>query len=418
MRELYGRQSGAKGVACDRGRRGALAGAVLAASCAPIVTYVGPPAPDVMSAACPVRPTPIDAPAQPYVAQLEMEQSFQFAVMSDGTVRSRGGNHQGSLGLGTSTLGTSRPEPVPGLRDVAEVRSMFYNTACARTRQGEVWCWGRNEADMLGNDHVDDDTCAGAAGDIPCRLAPTRALGLTGATRIVVGSRQVCALRGDGSVWCWGASVYTPSSPPQRFTRPTRIEGVEGVVDLFPHGGGIAFVRTDGTVLPADTRIPAPATLPVGARTFSREGASLCTLLPDRTLRCWGTNFYGMTGLPPGNTLVPTPNDPGLRCVERVVMGTSHLCAIHTDGAVSCWGLNDDGEAGVAPERSAECRSDRVWRCVPRPTRVAGIDRVVDLAVRPFQTCAIRDDRSVWCWGSLEGRTTHVPERVMWWDAP
>ncbi|MEZ4390520.1 MAG: hypothetical protein R3A48_05440 [Polyangiales bacterium] len=81
-----------------------------------------------------------------------------FAVMGDGTVRARGNNRYGNLGLGTSS-DWSDWVTIPGLRDVVLVSGSSYG-ACALTRGGEVWCWGMGHSPLLSPLHLADDAIA------------------------------------------------------------------------------------------------------------------------------------------------------------------------------------------------------------------------------------------------------------------
>lgn len=81
-----------------------------------------------------------------------------YAVMGDGTVRARGNNRYGTLGLGTSS-DWSDWVTIPGLRDVVLVSGSSYG-ACALTRGGEVWCWGKGSSELLSPLHLPDDAIA------------------------------------------------------------------------------------------------------------------------------------------------------------------------------------------------------------------------------------------------------------------
>lgn len=67
------------------------------------------------------------------------------AVLADATVRCWGENRNGETGGTTSYAAAARelvtPSVVPGLTDVVDV-ALTYGSTCARTRTGDVHCWG------------------------------------------------------------------------------------------------------------------------------------------------------------------------------------------------------------------------------------------------------------------------------------
>jgi alpha-tubulin suppressor-like RCC1 family protein len=82
--------------------------------------------------------------------------------------------------------------PIAGLTQVTRVVAGEYFT-CALRADGTVWCLGPSSAHVTG-----DPTQA-----LPSNVARP-VVGLTGVTDLVAGARHACALRADGSVWCWG----------------------------------------------------------------------------------------------------------------------------------------------------------------------------------------------------------------------
>ena len=80
-------------------------------------------------------------------------------------------------------------------------------SACARRRDGTVWCWGSNQCDL------EDATVTGTPA-VPneCEWqftsAPWQIELPTQASSIVVGRSHACALLEDDSVWCWGSNVH------------------------------------------------------------------------------------------------------------------------------------------------------------------------------------------------------------------
>jgi hypothetical protein len=66
------------------------------------------------------------------------------------------------------------------------------NFRCALTETGKVYCDGTNDSGQLGNGQLDATTSSPVAG-------------LEDAVEVSVGASSACARRRDGSVWCWGA---------------------------------------------------------------------------------------------------------------------------------------------------------------------------------------------------------------------
>ena|GEM_PF-6881755 len=75
--------------------------------------------------------------------------------------------------------------------------------------------------------------------------------------------------------------------------------------------------------------------------------------------------------------------------------GESHTCAVKADGTVWCWGLNSNGQLGnnTTEQKNA-------------PVQVLGVGgsgyltNVAAVSTGTFHTCALKSDRTVWCWGS------------------
>ncbi len=117
------------------------------------------------------------------------------ALLGDRTVRCWGGNGDGATGygqLGDGTLNNSAtPVEVVGLDDVVEVRAGGWST-CAIRGNGSVWCWGYGEGGTLG-----DGTAANSS--VPVQVAT-----IANAERLAVGRFHACAALSDTSIWCWG----------------------------------------------------------------------------------------------------------------------------------------------------------------------------------------------------------------------
>jgi alpha-tubulin suppressor-like RCC1 family protein len=100
------------------------------------------------------------------------------------------GGHPGGYATGRQRL-----VEVEGLRDVVQVVGGETHY-CARTRQGEVYCWGANARGQIGDGTTVD------------RNVPVKVERLPEATQLVAGAFFNCALVRDGRVLCWGDNAF------------------------------------------------------------------------------------------------------------------------------------------------------------------------------------------------------------------
>jgi alpha-tubulin suppressor-like RCC1 family protein len=274
-----------------------------------------------------------------------------------GTVSCWGANESGQLGDGTTTT-RSTPAFVSGFAgcpsDVVAlagggalggqpVYSGFNNYFCALRADGTVWCWGQNDSGQLGNGSTTDS------------LVPVQVSGISNAVAIAPG----CALLADGTVSCWGYNV----------------DGEVG----------------DGTNQPRTTPVPVQGLSNVTA--ITGEG-SHCALRTDGTVWCWGNNFNGQLGNGSAGagtnswTPVQVSQATGLDTAVSITGADGH-CALRSDGTAWCWGVNLYGQVGDGTT------TDR-----PTPTRVSGSVGIVGIFATADNTCAIQGDGSLRCWGA------------------
>lgn len=216
---------------------------------------------------------------------------------------------------------------------------------CAIRCEGSVWCWGLNDRGQLG------------VGDLTARHTPTRVSGLPrSASALAAGYNQTCALLVDGSVWCWGLNFDGILGAPSTAlsASPVRVEGLTEAAVALGNGGTHA-----------------------------------CVIYEGGGLACWGGNGRGQLG--DGRTrsqLTPQAVTAVGRPIAQVSCGQYHTCALRADGSLACWGQNTYGTLGNG--RLAD---------VPRPVEVT-----LPAAVRSVETYAnhvyaLLDDGSLWSWG-------------------
>ncbi|MEO1174292.1 MAG: hypothetical protein AAFX94_19905, partial [Myxococcota bacterium] len=132
------------------------------------------------------------------------------AVASDGSLWCWGDNEEGEVGLGL--LGGEILAPARVGRDVDWLSvERSGSGACALKVDGSLWCWGE---DVAGD------------GALGFRVSPTR-VDETGPWRAVALSKgDACAIKDDGSLWCWGINEegQTASGDLDPVVRPQRVD--------------------------------------------------------------------------------------------------------------------------------------------------------------------------------------------------
>jgi alpha-tubulin suppressor-like RCC1 family protein len=212
------------------------------------------------------------------------------------------------------------PTLVTALVEVKQVAAGFDHT-CALKTDGSVWCWGSNETGQLG-----DATTRN-------RTSPVLVTSLNRATQIAAGQGQTCAVTTDGTVWCWGLGYGPPND-----SGSTRFSAVAVQMPIR----GIAKQVAVGEVA--------------------------CVVAESGSVWCWGDNGDGQLGRGTwGLSVEDGMPAPALQLTEviEVSVGNAHACARRRDGSIWCWGAPPAaGSAGCTV-----CRED--YLCCPTPSESA-----------------------------------------------
>jgi len=115
------------------------------------------------------------------------------ARIGDGTIKCWGLNESGRLGVGNTIYNQPMPAIVMGLSNVMKF-AMGYLSSCAIKSDGTLWCWGANYYGDAGD------------GSYQTRPAAVQIVGLTGVKDVASGLGHSCAIDSTGHVWCWGLS--------------------------------------------------------------------------------------------------------------------------------------------------------------------------------------------------------------------
>jgi alpha-tubulin suppressor-like RCC1 family protein len=305
----------------------------------------------------------------------------------------------GYAGIG-SNFYVYPPVRVSGLDSPATQVSLMRQTSCAVTAAGGAMCWGNNDYGQIGDGSQTD------TGNSISHYGARDVAGLTGGVRqVAAGEHHACALKNDGSVWCWGDNSYGQvgdGTSVKRLT-PVQVSGIDGAVAIDAGLSHTCALTAAGAVYcwgrnergeigdgSTDNRNTAVAVvgLDAGVAAIALGQAYSCALLQDGGVRCWGYNNVGQIGdASTTDRHVPTAIDDS-DAYARISAGGDHTCGVTTAGAAKCWGYNSSGQLG-----------DGTTTARKSPTPVDGLDSGVSLvAAGAHHSCAVQDG-VLKCWG-------------------
>lgn len=291
------------------------------------------------------QPTPTPLAHAPHADDLHVGHGYACALRA-GVVACWGSRLYGRLGDGQTEGSREAPAPVEGLPPVVELAGGFDST-CARTADGAVWCWGGDLEGEQGNGDADD-------APRPHRLA------LPPVDALAAGARHYCALTADRAVWCWGAhhAAYAPDPMERPLATPTRLDPL-------------------GPAAP-DARL-------------ALQLWAACLVEPTTGARCWGRHRGYLTGEWFDG---PTAPVTAIADARDVVVALEHACVVSAAGRVRCAGLDSDGRLGGVQTGEVDA-----WVEVEMPFA----EPVARLHALPEATCAISERGDVACWGDNAG---------------
>jgi len=296
-----------------------------------------------------LRPQQIGKPTSGWVS-VTAGSDHACALRRDTTLWCWGDNGEGEAGIGSPADNVTRPHQVttPAADGWVSAAAGGGHT-CATRADFTLWCWGLNFDGQLG-------TGTTASENLPHQVTTPAA---DGWASVAAGAGHTCAIRGDGTLWCWG----------------------------FGPDGELGIGGTTDQGLPQQVTTPAAD----GWASVAAGAGHTCAVRADATLWCWGSGFFGQlgTGGTVGQPLPQQVTTPAADGWTSVAAGGFFTCALRTH-ALWCWGDNDDGELGIGGTASQP-----VPRRVPVPSRNGwGL-----IAPGDFHACAIRAGHALWCWG-------------------
>lgn len=215
---------------------------------------------------------------------------------------------------------------------------MGWQHSAVITEDGSLWMWGRNNRGQLGNNSTQD------------QLKPARIM--KNVVKVETGGFHSAAIKEDGSLWMWGYNEFGQlgnGSQANQYIPKKLLENVQDVSLGFHHSAAI---------------------------------------LEDGSLWMWGRNHYGQLG--DGTDKDRKVPVKILENVTKVSLGADHSAALLEDGSLYLWGYNNYGEIG----------NGNAGYDYSQYTPVKIMDDVKDISLGSCFTVALKEDGSLWAWGS------------------
>lgn len=262
---------------------------------------------------CSTVPVPIDDPTTGATAFDEVSVGVRHtcAAGADDFAYCWGANAGGEVGDGTNMNRTTpvrvqvEPDPLidASTVDLADVASVTAGEihSCALTNTGDAYCWGSNSNGQLG---IGDGTITGS------NTAVLVAGGHTFAS-LEAGNQHTCGITTAGELFCWGDNGFDQlgDGTTTDRTSPTLIS--TGPFDLVAPGGfhtcalasgdiscwGANFSGQLGTGDISPRSTPTPIVSPSVSWQFVAAGEShTCAVTVGDEVYCWGNNEDGQLG--------------------------------------------------------------------------------------------------------------------------
>jgi hypothetical protein len=154
-----------------------------------------------------------------------------------------------------------------------------------------------------------------------------------------------------------------------------------------------------------------PNTEDAAAVAIAPNAGHACIVVLNGTVRCWGGNGVGQLGSAGPSVMVPK-SVPDLANVVDVVTGSNNTCALRVDGKVFCWGQMvyfDLYREGNATFNTLVAYGDFLLSV---PTEIPGLTDVVQLSAAYNRICALRRNGVVTCFGGTPTTFPYSPSEV------
>lgn len=278
--------------------------------------------------------------------------------------------------------------------------------SCAVSPSEEVLkCWGANTQRQLGLDTE-------GRGD---RFIPVDASG-TGASpphSLAAGTEFTCGAFAQ-TLWCWGQEPATqvPEERPWQVVIPDNGQiqqlaaGRAHYCALFEDGRVACAGQNNAGQIGRAIEAGSDGSLNVVAgltniREIALGGDQSCAVTHSGALHCWGKRHDHNEALGEDTGELRTLAEFGV--VTSLAVGATHLCALDDQGVARCLGDNTYKQIDL---------DLRLRRTV---TELAALGIGVEyraLSASRYGTCALSNNRTVYCWGQIAEDDQRAPELV------
>ena len=285
------------------------------------------------------------------IRKLDLGFNHGCALLTNGKVKCWGAKPFLGLGLSGSLLDRLGDDPdemgnnLPFVdlgshgHDVIDI-ALAGEDSCALFEHGQVKCWGRNSAGVLGiGEPATILGMSNTRGDAPDEMGDNLPFVELGdnvfATQLTLGVAHACILTSDQRVKCWGANndwgfLGQGHNDENVGTDPSHMGNNLAYTDLGAVGNVIALYS---------------------------KGTHTCALFDIGKVKCWGDNWTGMLGYEDLEQRGSSPEHMGDNLpfidlgtdffVTGLTVGALSTCASSDTGAIKCWGSNPNGELGL-----------------------------------------------------------------------
>lgn len=241
----------------------------------------------------------------PRLNQLAIGEDFMCGLTDRGKVLCEG--YYGSISFYGDWSQIAKPKPVDidGRGGIEKIVAGPEHICALRKTDGEVWCWGNNKYGQTGQPIAEQ--CKKDGDDSCLTKTPTKVGTLVDVQDISAGSEHTCAVKGDGSVWCWGSrdGMGTHLADGGRFERCKTIDRCSSVPRRI---SGLSQIR-------------------------SVASSELYNVALDQRGGIW---CWGICDL---NDEVKKPHRiPFSKHVSRIAAGPAHTCVLDQEGKPFCFG--------------------------------------------------------------------------------